>query len=125
MRAIDILFDEIDRINSQIKLEENMDKKVTLALNMRKIVDIIEDTLRIEGIFRFNVVLEIDRGDFPCYTFYNRTSSGIFSRPNGGYYEIRRKNSRYSLLYLHYARFLRYRKYGTGKQDSYKRCFCI
>ena len=43
MKAIDILFAEIDKINSQIKKEEDTGKKVSLALNIRKIVDIIED----------------------------------------------------------------------------------
>lgn len=43
MKAIDILFNEIDKINSQIKNEKDTNKKVTLALNIRKIVDIIED----------------------------------------------------------------------------------
>ena len=43
MKAIDIMFDEIDKINSQIKSEEYTYKKVLLALKIRKIVDIIED----------------------------------------------------------------------------------
>lgn len=60
MKAIDILFYEIDKINSQIKKEEDTDKKVTLALNIRKIVDIIED---IEEL-RLEVHLPIDRRDY-------------------------------------------------------------
>ena len=48
MRAIDILFNEIDKINSQIKLEEVTYKKVLLALKIRKIVDIIEDMDRLQ-----------------------------------------------------------------------------
>ena len=43
MRAIDILFNEIDKINSQIKLEENMHQKVFLAFKMGKIVEIIDE----------------------------------------------------------------------------------
>ena len=43
MRAKDILFDEIDKLNSQIKLEEATFKRVLFALKMRKIIDIIED----------------------------------------------------------------------------------
>ena len=41
MRAIDILFDEIDKINSEIKAEENMYKKLSMALQIKKIVEII------------------------------------------------------------------------------------
>ena len=41
MRAIDILFDEIDKINSEIKVEENMYKKLSMALRIKKIVEII------------------------------------------------------------------------------------
>ena len=50
MRAIDILFNEINKINSEIKFEEVTFKKVLLALKIRKIVDIIEDMeeLRLE-----------------------------------------------------------------------------
>ena len=48
MRAIDIMFNEIDKINSQIKLEEVTFKKVLLALKIRKIVDIIEDMDRLQ-----------------------------------------------------------------------------
>ena len=60
MKAIDILFNEIDEINSQIKIEEDTDKKVTLALNIRKIVDIFEglEELRLE------VHWPIDRRDY-------------------------------------------------------------
>ena len=48
MRAIDILFNEIDKINSEIKSEETTFKKVLLALKIRKIVDIIEDMDRLQ-----------------------------------------------------------------------------
>lgn len=48
MRAIDILFNEIDRINSQIKLEESTYKKVLLALRIRKIINIIEEMDRLQ-----------------------------------------------------------------------------
>lgn len=48
MRAIDILFDEIDKINSEIKSEETTFKKVLLALKIRKIVNIIEDMDRLQ-----------------------------------------------------------------------------
>lgn len=48
MRAIDILFNEIDKINDQIKLEELTFKKVLLAFKIRKIVDIIEDMDRLQ-----------------------------------------------------------------------------
>ena len=41
MRAIDILFDEIDKINSQIKEEKDMNNKVILAFEISKIVEII------------------------------------------------------------------------------------
>ncbi len=41
MRAIDILFDEIDKLNSQIKLEENTCDRVVLAFEIGKIVEII------------------------------------------------------------------------------------
>ena len=41
MRAIDILFDEIDKINSQIKSEDDTYNKVLLALEIGKIVTII------------------------------------------------------------------------------------
>ena len=57
MRAIDILFNEIDKINSQIKLEEVTFKKVLLALKIRKIVDIIEDMEEL----RLETHLPIDR----------------------------------------------------------------
>ena len=43
MRAIDILFNEIDKINSEIKKEELTFNKVMLAFKIRKIVDIIEE----------------------------------------------------------------------------------
>lgn len=48
MRAIDILFDEIDKINSQIKSEKYTFKKVLLALKIKKIVNIIEDMDRLQ-----------------------------------------------------------------------------
>ena len=48
MRAIDILFNEIDKINSEIKKEEVTFKKVLLALKIRKIVDIIEEMDRLQ-----------------------------------------------------------------------------
>lgn len=48
MKAIDIMFEEIDKINSQIKLEELTYKKVLLALKIRKIVDIIEEMDRLQ-----------------------------------------------------------------------------
>lgn len=43
MRAIDILFDEIDKLNSQIKAEENMHRKIFLAIKIGKIVEIINE----------------------------------------------------------------------------------
>ena len=49
MRAIDILFNEIDKINSEIKLEKATFKKVLLALRIRKIVDIIEDMDKLQS----------------------------------------------------------------------------
>ena len=51
MRAIDILFDEIDKINSEIKLEENKHKKIFLAFKIGKIVEIIQkiEELRIQS----------------------------------------------------------------------------
>ena len=49
MRAIDILFNEIDKINSEIKKEEVTFKKVLLAFKIRKIVDIIEDMDRLQN----------------------------------------------------------------------------
>ena len=60
MRAIDILFNEIDKINSQIKLEEVTLKKVLLALKIRKIVDIIEDMEEL----RLETHLPTDRRDY-------------------------------------------------------------
>ena len=48
MRAIDILFNEIDKLNSQIKLEEKTYKKILLAMKIRKIIDIIEDMDRLQ-----------------------------------------------------------------------------
>lgn len=41
IKAIDILFNEIDKINSQIKLEKNTYKRVLLAFEIEKIVEII------------------------------------------------------------------------------------
>ena len=41
MRAIDILFDEIDKINSQIKIEDDTYARVVLAFEIGKIVEII------------------------------------------------------------------------------------
>ena len=51
MKAIDILFNEIDRINTQIKNEEDMDRKVAFAFQISKIVEIISDVeaLRIQS----------------------------------------------------------------------------
>ena len=43
MRAIDILFNEIDKINTEIKQEENMHQKVFLAFQMGKIIEIINE----------------------------------------------------------------------------------
>ena len=61
MRAIDILLNEIDKINSQIKLEEATYKKVLLALKIRKIVNIIEDMDK----------LQIEKGQgYICENFY-------------------------------------------------------
>ena len=48
MRAIDILFNEIDKLNTEIKSEELTFKKVLLAFKIRKIVDIIEDMDRLQ-----------------------------------------------------------------------------
>ena len=42
MRAIDILFNEIDKINSEIKSEDNVCRKVFLAFKIGKIVEIIK-----------------------------------------------------------------------------------
>ena len=41
MRAIDILFDEIDKINSEIKKEKDMNAKIFLAFKLGKVVEII------------------------------------------------------------------------------------
>lgn len=41
MRAIDILFDEIDKLNFQLKNEEDTDNRVMLAFEIGKIVEII------------------------------------------------------------------------------------
>lgn len=48
-RAIDILFDEIDSINSQIKSEEKTHKKVLLAFKIKKIVNIIDEIDKIKN----------------------------------------------------------------------------
>lgn len=48
MKAIDIMFNEIDKINSQIKLEKETYKKVALTLKIRKIINIIEDMDRLQ-----------------------------------------------------------------------------
>lgn len=48
MRAIDIFFNEIDKLNSQIKSEKETFKKLLLAFKIRKIVDIIEDMDRLQ-----------------------------------------------------------------------------
>lgn len=41
IKAIDVLFYEIDKINSQIKLEKDTYKRVLLAFEIEKIVGII------------------------------------------------------------------------------------
>lgn len=56
MRAIDTLFDEIDKINSQIKIENKMQDKLFLIHQIRKIIEIIDS---IEE-------LRIQRGDNDC-----------------------------------------------------------
>ena len=43
MRAIDILFDEIDKINSLIKTKKNMQDKISLAFQIGNIVEIIKE----------------------------------------------------------------------------------
>ncbi len=47
MRAIDILFDKIDKINSQIKIEKNMQDKISLAFQIGNIVEIIKEIEKI------------------------------------------------------------------------------
>ena len=51
MRAIDIMFAEIDRLNTEIKAEENMYNKLSMALQIKKIVEIIYsiEKLRIQS----------------------------------------------------------------------------
>ena len=51
MRAIDILFSEIDKINSEIKLEKDKHRKVFLVFKIGKIVEIIQkiEELRIQS----------------------------------------------------------------------------
>ncbi len=51
MRAIDILFDEIDKLNSKLKKEDDMGKKIVLAFQIGKIVEIIGgiEALRIQS----------------------------------------------------------------------------
>ena len=41
MRAIDVLFTKIDELNSNIKLESEIHNKIMLALQIKKIVEII------------------------------------------------------------------------------------
>ena len=43
MRAIDILFNEIDKINTEIKKEEDMNAKIFLAFKLGKVVEIINE----------------------------------------------------------------------------------
>lgn len=52
MRAIDILFNEIDKLNAQIKTEKVTYKRVLLALKIRKIIDIIEEMDRLQIVDR-------------------------------------------------------------------------
>lgn len=42
MKAIDIMFDEIDKINSQIKQENTMQDKFLLLHQIRKVIEIID-----------------------------------------------------------------------------------
>ena len=62
MKAIDILFNEIDKINSQIKLEKETYKKVILALKIREIINIVEDIDRLQ--------IPDGRGYLPKYFYY-------------------------------------------------------
>lgn len=55
MRAIDILFDEIDKLNAQIKIEENVQKKVFLAFQISKVIEIINE------IEKFRIQITNDR----------------------------------------------------------------
>ena len=51
MRAIDILFDEIDKINTEIKKEEDMYEKLFHVYQIKQIIEIIEsiDKQRIQS----------------------------------------------------------------------------
>ncbi len=41
MKAVEILLNEIDKLNSKIKLEEDIDKKVLLAFEIEQVIKII------------------------------------------------------------------------------------
>ncbi len=53
MRAIDILFNEIDKINSQIKLEDETYSKVLLAFEIGKIVEVIRGMEELKSVEYF------------------------------------------------------------------------
>ena len=63
VKAIDILFDEIDKINTQIKSEDDTYGKVLLAFEIGKIVKVIQEMEELKsGNFFANVQFTRNKG---------------------------------------------------------------
>ena len=53
VKAVDVLFDEIDKINSQIKAEDKTFKKVMLVFKLKKVIEAIEIIEKIKTPFTY------------------------------------------------------------------------
>lgn len=64
MKAIEILINKIDELNSKIKLENDIDSKVLLALEIKKIIEIIASMQELKNQTYLNPWLQERNRDY-------------------------------------------------------------